>query len=115
MIPLEPETLGLAGGVVLVARGLEHIATSMIKKRNGKSNGSKELIRRVFDLVSRVDDDGAPLIYVPRSLIAVNEKILTKLSDIDKTLGNVAITNISTTEALNKLYGVLVEERPRGR
>jgi len=83
----------LLGVVVALSTGLVEVVKVVIGKRsNGKSAPPKECkdcstkVDTMSRVLSRVDNDGLPLIYFPRTLIRAQTESTDKLRDAVETL-----------------------------
>jgi hypothetical protein len=111
------ELVGIIAGIVAVttilARTIEQLVGKVMLTRNNKngkngkqSNGSclsqaeHDALKSMSDLISKTDENGTPLIYVPRSLDTV-------LEDVDKSLTNITIHQEKMTFILERLINKL--------
>lgn len=54
--------------------------------------GTQTVVHKLWDMHNKVDDNGAPLWYMPRSWYASQEKIVNAMQQIANTQNNIAKT-----------------------
>jgi len=104
-------SLAIALGLVKI---IERLLDGYLDKRNGKTfrcgmlSGYGDAITKIAEIQGRVDDDGIPLCYSPRSILDTQDKILDSIQEIVRTQER-------TAGILDRMQRVLVDERPRSR
>jgi len=104
-------SLAIALGLVKI---IERLLDGYLNKRNGKAlrcgmlSGYGDAIMKIAEIQGRVDNDGIPLCYSPRSILESQEKIMASVQEVTRSQERIA-------ETLERMQRVLVDERPRSR
>lgn len=107
---------GMFAAVLALAKGIEYLAT-VIKNRGANSappvpgrtqlateekawlaehvgchisEGHDRILHQLLDLHTKTDDDGIPLVYVPRSFVRGQNEMIGLLREIRDRLGNLS-------------------------
>ena len=96
------------GIVTVLSKVVDKLVDKLVVKRNGNGKtgqscftlDDRDAIKNIRDLMSKTDEDGAPLIYVPRS----NTDILREL---DKSFHNISLLQEKMIFILEKLAAKL--------
>jgi len=80
-------TAALVAGVLALSEATKALAGRLLANRNGRvlSAREHEMLQRLHDMHDRVDTDGTPLWYVPRSWSETQARIVDVCQQIDQS------------------------------
>ena len=98
--------IGLTVAILILEKVFTFLSP-ILKLKNGNSD-NKYLLKEIYNMISKEDDTGTPLIYKSKQIEQYNEKVIEALNNINNT-------NRDIVKKLENLYDALVEEKPRVR